>query len=124
MCQNWGYKNLHDTIKHRAITEMKHAEKLIERILFLNSTPSVGQLNEITIGSNVEEQFKTDQQAEQGAVEAYNNAINLAVRSQDDGTAELLRSILHDEEEHLDWLETQVEQIRQVKLPNYLLEQI
>lgn len=124
MCQNWGYHHLHEVIKQRAIGEMKHAEKLIERILFLEANPSVGKLNDIIIGNNIEEQFKNDKMAEQSAVQSYNNAINLAVSSHDDGTAELLRSILHDEEEHLDWLETQVEQIKQVELPNYLLEQI
>jgi bacterioferritin len=124
MCHNWGYNHLHDVIKQRAIGEMKHAEKLIERILFLEGVPSVGYLDEISIGSDIEGQFISDRAAEQDAVESYNNAIQLAVESSDNGTAELLRSILADEENHLDWLETQLEQIRQVDLQNYLLEQI
>ncbi|MFI5185117.1 MAG: bacterioferritin [Chitinophagales bacterium] len=124
MCQNWGYKHLHDIIRQRAIGEMKHAEKLIERILFLEGIPSVDRLNKIAIGNSIEEQFKNDRAAEQEALEAYNNAINLAVSCNDDGTAELFCSILADEENHLDWLETQLEQIHQVELPNYLLEQI
>src|SRR5206468_5479718 len=102
MCANWGYNHLHDTIKGRAIGEMKHAEKLIERILFLEGIPSVGYLNEISIGANIEEQFRNDQVAEQEAVKVYNHAINLAVSCDDSGTAELLRSILADEESHLD----------------------
>ena len=124
MCQNWGYKHLHDTIKQRAIGEMRHAEKLIERILFLEGIPAVGILNKIQIGKNIEEQFGNDHEAEQEAIGAYNDAIRLAVESFDDGTAQLLRSILADEENHLDWLETQLEQIGQVELQNYLLEQI
>ena len=124
MCANWGYKHLHDTIRQRAIGEMKHAEHLIERILFLEGVPSVGRLNAIEIGNDIESQFKNDRAAEQEAVKTYNNAINLAVSCNDSGTAELFRTILADEENHLDWLETQLEQIHQVELPNYLLEQI
>jgi bacterioferritin len=124
MCQNWGYKHLHDTIKQRAIGEMRHAEKLIERILFLEGIPEVGVLNKIQIGKNIEEQFRNDHDAEEEAIGVYNDAIRLAVESFDDGTAQLLRSILADEENHLDWLETQLEQIGQVEIQNYLLEQI
>lgn len=124
MCQNWGYKHLHDTIKKRAIEEMKHAEKLIERILFLDGIPAVGNLNKILIGNNIEEQFRNDRDAEEEAIGAYNEVISLAVEDFDNGTAELLRGILTEEENHLDWLETQLEQISQVELQNYLLEQI
>jgi bacterioferritin len=124
MCQNWGYKHLHDIIRQRAIGEMKHAEKLIERILFLEGVPAVGVLNNISIGKNIEEQFKYDRDAEVEAINAYNEVISVAVDSFDNGTAELLRSILGDEENHLDWLEIQLEQISQVELQNYLLEQI
>jgi bacterioferritin len=124
MCHNWGYKHLHDTIRQRAIGEMKHAEKLIERILFLEGSPTVGVLNRISIGNNIEEQFKNDREAEVEAIVAYNEVISLAVEYFDNGTAELLRTILADEENHLDWLETQLEQISQVELQNYLLEQI
>lgn len=124
MCQNWGYKHLHDTIKKRAIEEMKHAEKLIERILFLDGIPAVDNLNKILIGNNIEEQFRNDRDAEEEAIGAYNEVISLAVEDFDNGTAELLRGILTEEENHLDWLETQLEQISQVELQNYLLEQI
>lgn len=124
MCENWGYKNLHDTIRQRAIGEMKHAERLIQRILFLEGIPSVDMLNKITIGKNIEEQFRNDRNAEEEAIGAYNEVISLAVENFDNGTAEFLRDILADEENHLDWLETQLEQIGQVELQNYLLEQI
>ncbi len=124
MCHNWGYKHLHDTIRKRAVNEMKHAEKIIERILFLDGTPKVDNLNQISIGKDIEEQFNNDLSAEEEAIDQYNSSIRLAEENFDNGTAELLRHILAEEEEHLDWLETQVEQIRQVKLPNYLLEQI
>ena len=123
MCDNWGYKRLAGLIKQRAIGEMKHAEKLIERILFLEGTPAVGILNRISIGNNIEMQFKNDQVAETDAVKMYNDSIRLCSESGDHGTRDLLESILEDEETHLDWLETQVEQIKQLELKNYLVEQ-
>jgi bacterioferritin len=123
MCENWGYTKLQDTIKKRAIDEMKHAEKLIARILFLEGIPEVGSANKIFIGSDIEKQFKSDRDAEIGAVELYNESIRMCVENADNGTAELLESILADEEKHLDWLETQLEQIKQLHLNNYLLEQ-
>ena len=123
MCDNWGYKKLGQFIKQRAIGEMKHAEKIIERILFLEGTPQVGILNKISIGNDIEKQFRNDQNAETGAVKMYNDSINLCTELGDNGTRELLESILEDEEKHLDWLETQVEQIKQLELKNYLVEQ-
>lgn len=123
MCENWGYKRLSGIIKQRAIGEMKHAEKLIERILFLEGIPNVGTLNKISIGSDIEKQFKSDMAAETEAVKMYNNSIQLCTELGDNGTRELLESILKDEEAHLDWLETQTEQIRQLELRNYLVEQ-
>lgn len=123
MCDNWGYKRLGELIKRRAIGEMKHAEKIIERILFLEGTPAVGTLNKIFIGSDIEKQFRNDQVAETGAVKVYNDSIRLCASLGDNGTRELLESILNDEETHLDWLETQLEQIKQLELKNYLVEQ-
>jgi len=107
-----------------SFTAQRHAEKLIERILFLEGIPSVGNLNKILIGKNIEEQFRNDHEAGTEAISVYKDAIRLAVESFDDGTAQLLRSILADEENHLDWLEIQLAQIGQVELQNYLLEQI
>ena len=123
MCENWGYKKLSRLIKKRAIEEMKHAEKLIERILFLEGMPNVTVLNKISIGDNIEKQFKNDQIAEAAAVKIYNDSIKLCAELGDNGTRDLLESILVDEEKHLDWLETQVEQIKQLELKNYLVEQ-
>jgi bacterioferritin len=94
MCANWGYERLHEAIEKRAITEMKHAEKLIERILFLDGTPIVSKLNKIEIGSDVKAQFENDLDAERMAVQAYNEGIQLAVESSDNGTRALLESIL------------------------------
>ena len=124
MCANWQYERLHEAIEKRAITEMGHAEKLIARLLFLEGRPVVSQLNKINIGAQVEEQHKNDLEAEEGAVKSYNAGIRLTVEVGDNGTRELLESILKDEEDHLDWLEAQLDQIQQMGLPNYLVEQI
>jgi bacterioferritin len=124
MCANWGYERLHGAIEKRAIDEMRHAEKLIERIIFFDGKPVVSVLNKITIGSSVELQHKNDLSAEEGAVKAYNEGIGLAADVGDNGTRELLESILKDEEEHLDWLEAQLDQIEQMGIQNYLVEQI
>jgi bacterioferritin len=123
MCDNWGYGKLAKQIKERAIGEMKHAEKLIERILFLEATPNVDAPNRIHIGADIEKQFRNDQQAETEAVKIYNDSIRLCTEIGDSGPRELLEGILQDEEKHLDWLETQIEQIKQLQIQNYLVEQ-
>jgi bacterioferritin len=124
MCANWGYGRLHEAIEKRAIQEMRHAEQHIARILFLEGRPIVSTLNEIHIGANVEAQLRNDAMAEQSAVALYNDAIRLAVECSDNGTRELLEAILKDEEAHLDWLEAQLDQIKQMGLENYLSAQI
>jgi bacterioferritin len=124
MCANWGYQRLHKAIEKRAVTEMKHAEKLIERILFLEGLPVVSVLNAIHVGPNVEAQHKNDLAAEVDAVKAYNQSIRLAAEVGDNGTRDFLQSILNDEEEHADWLEMQLDQIQQLGLQNYLVEQM
>ncbi|MFH1862406.1 MAG: bacterioferritin [bacterium] len=124
MCDNWGYKVLHEADEKRAIDEMKHAEKLIARILFLEGVPIVSNLNPIHIGADVEKQHKNDWDAEFGAIKAYNDGIKLAVEVGDNGTRELLESILKDEEMHIDWLEVQMDQIKQIGFQNYLVEQM
>ena len=124
MCANWGYERLHKAIEQRAIVEMKHAEKLIGRIIFLEGTPTVSKLNKIDIGGDVETQHKHDQAAEAGAVKAYNEGIKLAAEINDNGTRELLESILKDEEDHIDWIEAQLDQIGQMGIQNYLVEQL
>lgn len=124
MCKNWGYERLHDEIEKRAITEMKHAEKHIERIIFLEGMPQVSKLGEITIGKDVEAQFKNDVQDEYDAVASYNEGIQMARDAGDNATRDMLEKILHDEEDHVDWLEAQLDQIKQMSLPNYLAQQV
>jgi bacterioferritin len=124
MCANWGYEKLHNAIKARAIGEMKHAEKLIERILFLEGNPDVSGMQKVLVGNNVEDQFKNDRDAEAIANKAYNDAIRLCYELNDNGSLELLKSILTDEEKHLDWLETQLSLINQIGNKNYLIEQV
>ncbi len=124
MCENWGYEKLHQLIEKRAIDEMKHAEKLIDRIIFLEGSPTVSTLNTINIGAKVEAQFQNDHQGEATAVKIYNDAIKLAAEVGDNGTKLLLQSILSDEERHIDWLEAQLDQISQMGIQNYLVEQL
>jgi bacterioferritin len=114
MCDNWGYKRLHDFIEKRAIVEMRHAEKIIARILFLDGKPNVSRLNEITIGPEVEQQLRNDLKAEETAAKGYNAGIKLTVEIGDNGTRDLLEDILEDEEEHIDWIEAQLDQIKQM----------
>ncbi len=124
MCANWGYERLHEAVEKRAIDEMKHAEMLIARILFLEGKPIVSKLNPMHIGAEVEAQLKNDLQAELDAVAAYNDGIRLMHELGDNGSRELLVSILKDEEVHVDWLEAQLDQIGQMGLPNYLAQQL
>lgn len=124
MCADWGYEKLHEAIEKRAIDEMKHAEKLIGRILFLEGRPIVSNLNKINIGATVDVQHKNDQAAEEMAIKAYNDSIKLAVEVGDNGTRDLLEEILEDEEEHIDWIESQLDQIEQMGLQVYLGEQL
>ncbi len=124
MDDNWGYKGLHDSVEKRAIDEMKHAEMLIDRILFLEGTPVVSSLKKISIGAEVEKQLHNDHQAEDGAIKSYNDGIKLAGELADNGTRALFETILKDEERHIDWLEAQVDEISQMGLPNYLVEQL
>jgi bacterioferritin len=124
MCDNWGYQKLHAAIEKRAFQEMKHAEKLIARILFLEGRPIVSDLRQICIGSEVEKQHQNDCKAELTAIRDYNESIRIAREAGDNGTREMLESILRDEEDHLDWLEAQLDQIRQMGIQNYLVEQL
>jgi bacterioferritin len=124
VCANWGYGKLHGVIEKRAIDEMKHAEKLIGRIIFLEGRPVVSQLAKIAIGEDVEKQIQNDWSGEAGAIKAYNDTIRLATELGDNGTRELLDSILQDEEAHIDVLEAQQDQIRQLGLPIFLQTQV
>lgn len=124
MCADWGYERLHEAIEKRAIDEMKHGEKLIGRILFLEGMPVVSNLNKINIGKTVDAQHKYDHESEEMAINAYNEGIRLAVEVGDNGTRDLLEEILEDEEEHIDWIEAQLDQIEQMGLQVYLGEQL
>jgi len=123
MCENWGYDALASAIKQRSIQEMKHAEKLIERILFLDGKPVMTKLGPVTIGKNVEEMHKKDWNAEADAIKKYNDTIRQATEVSDNNTKILLESILKDEEEHIDWLEEQQDQIDQMGIQLYLSRQ-
>jgi bacterioferritin len=124
MCDNWRYGELHKHIEERAITEMKHAERLIARILFLDGTPVVSNLKKINIGATIEAQFDNDLAAEYGAVKGYNDGIRLAYELGDNGSRELMDSILTDEEDHVDWLEAQIGQVKLMGIQTYLVEQV
>lgn len=119
-CGDWGYESLHHAIEERAIEEMKHAEKLISRILFLGGQPIVSELDPIHIGKTVDEMLTNDQVLESSAVEMYNDALKVVIAEKDHGTKKLLGAILADEEEHVDFFEEQLEQIKQMTLPHYL----
>lgn len=124
MCDNWGYERLHKMIEKRAIDEMKHAERLIARILFLDGRPIVSNLNKVSIGAEVPKMHANDRGAEEEAIKGYNESIRVAVEAGDNGTRELLESILKDEEDHIDLLEAQLDQIKQMGVQNYLVEQL
>lgn len=124
MCENWKYERLHEVIEKRAFAEMRHAEKLIERILYLEGRPIVTNLMEVHIGPEVEKMHSNDLQSEMVAIRGYNESIRLAQEMGDNGTKVILEEILKQEEEHVDWLEAQLDQLRQVGSQNYLTEQI
>ncbi len=120
MCESWGYKALAGATTKRAIEEMKHAEKLISRILYLEGEPDVQALPKIVVGKNVEDQLAGGLRSEQGAMVSYNRGIATCVKAGDNGSADLLRGNLLDEERHADYLETQLGLIKQLGAPNYL----
>ncbi|HON09724.1 MAG: bacterioferritin [Fibrobacter sp.] len=124
MCEDWGYEKLHKHFEKRAIDEMKHAEKLIGRILFLEGVPVVSSLNKIHIGSDVAKQLENDRVAETDAIAAYNNAIALAGEVKDFATRDLLQEILNDEDAHMDDIEGLQSQIEQMTLQVFLTTQV
>ena len=119
-CGDWGYEILHHSIEKRSIDEMKHAEKLISRILFLEGTPVVDKLNKMHISDTVPGMLENDRKAEVEAIKSYNEAIKLSSELLDNGTKELLDGILKDEEAHIDYIEEQLDQIAQMGLEHYL----
>ncbi len=124
MCENWGYEKLHKAIEKQAIDEMRHAEWLIARVLFLEGVPIVSKLNAIRIGKTVEQMIKNDLESEYSAVKMYNDSIKVAVSVGDNGSRDLLTKILKDEEDHVDWAEAQQDQIKQMGIETYLVNQV
>ncbi len=124
MCDDWGYEKLHERFEKRAIEEMKHAEKLIGRILFLEGTPIVTNLGKINIGADVPKQLANDHTAEADAIKAYNEAIKLAGEVGDFATREILERILGDEDNHIDGIEELQDQIEQMTLSIFLTTQV
>ena len=124
MLDNWGYDHLAEKVMHESVDEMKDADRIIERILYLDGVPNLQRLGTVTVGETVAEQFELDYAVEVAAVQRYNRAIDLCTDEHDHGTREILEDLLRGEEDHADWLESQRELIRQVGLENYLSQQI
>jgi len=122
MCENWGYDRLSKYIKKQSIGEMKHAESLMERILFLDGTPSMEPLD-LSIGSNVKQMIEADLKLEIEAVGMYNESVRIATDEKDNGSRDLFVALLKDEEEHVDWLEAQTHQIAELGYERYLISQ-
>ena len=124
MCDNWGFRKLGKKHYEESIGEMKHADTILQRILFLEGTPEIARYDVIRVGADVTEQLENDLRLEIAGVQHYNTAIELCVRVKDHGTREVLEPILEESEEHVYWLETQLGLIQKVGLDNYLTEQI
>ena len=120
MCENWGYNKLGETIQKRAIEEMKHAEKLIARIVFLEGIPIVSELRKMNIGADVPKMFASDHALESAAIKAYNSSILVCGDAQDYATREILEHILNDEDKHIDDIEAVQDQIEQMGLQMFL----
>ena len=123
MCENWHYNRLGEYIKKQSIDEMKHAETLIERILFLDAVPNMTELMRLNVGQNVKDQLQADLKLEIGAVAMYNRAIQVAREEGDNASRELFDRLLKDEEAHVDWLEAQLHQIKEIGYERYLSQQ-
>src|SRR5262249_1783735 len=124
MNENLGFMRLYHKHYHESLGEMKHAEKLIERIIFLEGVPEIARYDVIRVGTDVKEQFENDLKLELGGVQLYNQTIALCIQHKDGGTRELLEGILVESEEHVDWLEQQLGLIAAIGLENYLSEQM
>jgi bacterioferritin len=124
MCENWGYERLGHKIREESIDEMRHADQVISRILFLEGIPNLQALHKLRVGETVKEQLESDLQLEYNAIQFLNKGIEATRAAHDNATKDLLERILVSEEEHTDWIETQLELIRQVGEQNYLSQQI
>jgi bacterioferritin len=124
MCENWGYERLWKKLRHESIDEMKHADELIKRILYLEGIPNLQKLNKVNVGQTVHEQLQLDLAMERDAITSFNQGIETARSLGDNGTRELLEGMLVSEEHHTDWIETQLELIKQIGEANYLAQQM
>jgi len=124
MCDNWGYDRLHHKVRERSMAEMKDAEGLIEHILYLEGVPNMQRLGTVTVGETVPEQLKADLKAEMDMVKTLTDGINHCAKVGDFTTRHMLEDMVKDEDAHIDWIETQLDTIKQVGLENYLTEQI
>jgi bacterioferritin len=124
MCGNWHYKRLAEHSRKESIEEMRHAQEIIERILYLDGVPNMQKYMKINVGQTVPEQHQFDLAVEKDAVARLNKGVELCRTKEDNGTRALLEKILRDEEEHVDWLEAQLQQIQDIGLQNYLAQQI
>jgi len=124
MQENWGYRKLSKLTKMQSIGEMKHAEQLMERILFLEGLPNMDEMEKLRIGKDIKQQLENDLALEKGAVLSYNRAVETCRKAGDNASADFLKDILKDEEEHVDQLETQLSLIAQLGLENYLAQQM
>jgi bacterioferritin len=124
MCKNWGYAVLAEHAWNESIDEMKHGDRIVERILFLEGTPNVQAYDKIQVGTNVRQQLENDLGLEQAALTVLRPGIKICLDAHDDGTRELLEHIIVDEEHHIDWIETQFHQIKEIGYENYLAQQI
>ena len=124
MNENWGYKKLAAYIRKESIEEMQHAQQIIDRILYFDGAPNMSKYMKINVGRNVPEQFKNDLAVEYQAVPRLNKGIEVARGLGDNGTRALLEAILREEEEHVDWLETQIGMIKEIGVENYLARQV
>ena len=124
MCENWGYRKIGDFIKKQSIDEMKHAEELIERILFLEGVPGMGMKLPLKVGESVKAQLESDLVLEHEAFTQYNAAAQICVEEGDNTSAELFKKLLADEEHHIDFLEAQLHIIKEIGIQNYLAKQM
>jgi bacterioferritin len=124
LCEHWGYDRLYENVRKESIEEMKHADALIDRILYLDGLPNLQRLGTVGVGQTVPEQFRLDLHVEYEAVKRLNDGIEACRAAGDNGTRELLEHILREEEEHVDWLESQQETIKQIGVERYLAEQL
>ena len=124
MCKNWGYQKIYEVVNKESIDEMKHAQELTDRVLFLDGVPNLQRLGKLNIGESVPEQFESDLKLEFEALERLRKGIDLCVKHSDFGTRELLERILRDEEHHVDWLEAQLAIIKDIGKEKYLAEQL